>query len=146
MNRRMISWTIEIADIVTALRVGIWEHERGFQPIRISMSVRALAAVIPQSIDDCMNYEPICRWIVDTWPAQPHTPLLETKLRELLDFVFAHDARIEWVDIAISKPNAVAAARGVGLRMAIDRGDYEAAFNRQDGAQHEEINYLRLQS
>ncbi|MDB5949246.1 MAG: dihydroneopterin aldolase [Massilia sp.] len=146
MNRRMISWTIEIADIVTALRVGIWEHERGFQPIRISMSVRALAAVIPQSIDDCMNYEPICRWIVDTWPAQPHTPLLETKLRELLDFVFAHDARIEWVDIAISKPNAVAAARGVGLRMAIDRGDYEAAFNRQDGVPHEEITYLRLRS
>jgi FolB domain-containing protein len=146
MNTRMISWTIEIADIDTELRVGIWEHERGLQPIRISISMRALAAVIPQSIDDCMNYEPICRWIVDTWPAQPHTPLLETKLRELLDFVFAHDARIEWVDIAISKPNAIAAARGVGLRMAIDRGDYEAAFNCQDGVQHEEIKYLRLQS
>jgi hypothetical protein len=57
-----------------------------------------------------------------------------------------HDARIEWVDVAISKPNAIAAARGVGLRMAIDRGDYEAAFNCQDGVQHEEIKYLRLQS
>lgn len=146
MNPRVIPWTIEIADIETQLRVGIWEHERVLQPIRISMSIRALAAAIPQSIEDCLNYEPICRWIVESWPAQPHTELLETRLRELMDFVFHYDARIEWVELAIAKPQAIAAARGVGLRMALERGEYEAAFNCQDVPPREEIKYLRLQS
>jgi dihydroneopterin aldolase len=146
MNPRAIPWTIEIADIETRLRVGIWEHERVLQPIRISMSIRALAAAIPESIADCLNYEPICRWIVETWPAQPHTELLETKLRELMDFVFNYDARIEWVELAIAKPQAIAAARGVGLRMALERGEYEAAFHYQDLPLREEISYLRLQS
>jgi dihydroneopterin aldolase len=146
MNPRVIPWTIEIADIETRLRVGIWEHERVLQPIRISMSIRALAAAIPESIADCLNYEPICRWIVETWPAQPHTELLETKLRELMDFVFNYDARIERVELAIAKPQAIAAARGVGLRMALERGEYEAAFNYQNLPLREEIKYLRLQS
>jgi dihydroneopterin aldolase len=110
------------------------------------MSIRALAAAIPESIADCLNYEPICRWIVETWPAQPHTELLETKLRELMDFVFNYDARIERVELAIAKPQAIAAARGVGLRMALERGEYEAAFNYQNLPLREEIKYLRLQS
>jgi dihydroneopterin aldolase len=146
MNARVIPWTIEIADIETQLRVGIWEHERVLQPIRINMTIRALAATRPRSIGDCMNYEPICSWIVDTWPAQPHTELLETKLRELMDFVFHFDFRIEWVDIAISKPQAIAAARAVGLRMALTRSDYETAFSYPAVPLHEEVKYLRLQS
>jgi dihydroneopterin aldolase len=146
MNARVIPWTIQIDEIETALRVGIWDHEREPQPIRISMTMRAMAAIIPLSIGDCLNYEPICRWIVDTWPAQPHTQLLETKLHELMDFVFDFDSRIEWVDIAISKPAAMAAARGVGIRMALARGEFEAAFKHQDVRPCEEIKYLRLQS
>jgi hypothetical protein len=64
----------------------------------------------------------------------------------LIDFVFDFDSRIEWVDIAISKPEAIAAARGVGIRMAIERGEFEAAFRHQDLTPCEEIAYLRLQS
>lgn len=146
MNARVIPWTIQIDEIETALRVGIWEHERAPQPVRISMKIRAIAAIIPQSIEDCLNYEPICRWIVDTWPAQPHTELLETKLYELMEFVFDFDGRVEWVEIAISKPMAIAAARGVGLRMAIERSEFEATFKHNDATPYEEVKYLRLQS
>jgi FolB domain-containing protein len=146
MNTRVVPWTIEIADIKTQLRVGIWEHERELQPIRISLSIRAMTPSCPRSIEDCLNYEPICQWISNTWPAQPHTPLLETKMRELLTFVFGFDARIEWVDIAISKPEAIRAALGVGIRMAISRDDYQAAFGNQEAQVVEEVKYLRLQS
>jgi len=146
MSPRVIPWTIEITDIETQLRVGIWEHERVPQPIRISMSILAHADAIPQSIADCLDYEPICRWIVDTWPAQPHTGLLETRLRELMDFVFNYDARIERVELAIAKPQAFAAARGVGLRVALERSEYEAAFHYQAPPLREEMKYLRLQS
>lgn len=132
MNTRVIPWTIEVADIDTQLRVGIWDHERDFQPIRINLALRAIAPSSPRSIEDCLNYEPICRWIIDTWPKQPHTPLLETKIRELMDFIFDYDARIEWADVAISKPKAIAGARGVGIRMALARDDYLAAFRERE--------------
>lgn len=128
MNRRVITWTIEIAAIETQLRVGIWDHEREYQPIRVSLSIRAIAPAFPETIEDCLNYQPICHWITDEWPRQPHTPLLETRLRELMEFVFDFDARVEWVDIAISKPAAIPAACSVGLKMAISRADHDAAF------------------
>jgi 7,8-dihydroneopterin aldolase/epimerase/oxygenase len=128
MNARVIPWTIEIADIDTQLRVGIWEHELAPQPIRVNLTVRAIACALPQSIEACVNYEPICRWIIDDWPQEPHTQLLETRLRELMSFVFAIDDRIEWIDAAISKPQAIRGVRGVGLRMALSRDDFEAAF------------------
>lgn len=131
MRTHIIPWTIEINKLETRLRVGIWEHEREFQPVHITLSLRAIAAASPQSIEDCLDYQPICRWMVSDWPQQPHTPLLETKLRELMDFIFSYDARIEWADVAISKPQAIAEARGVGVRMALSRDDYDTFFCQQ---------------
>lgn len=131
MRTHIIPWTIEINKLETRLRVGIWEHEREFQPVHINLSLRAIAAASPQSIEDCLDYQPICRWMVSDWPQQPHTPLLETKLRELMDFIFSYDARIEWADVAISKPQAIAEARGVGVRMALSRDDYDTFFCQQ---------------
>lgn len=128
MNTRVIPWTIEIKDVDTQLRVGIWEHELAYQPIRISITLRAIVPVFPQAIEDCLNYEPICRWIIDELPGMPHTPLLETKLSELMRFIFDFDSRVEWADVAISKPKAISDVRGVGIRMAISREDYEQAF------------------
>jgi dihydroneopterin aldolase len=128
MEARTITWTVDIVDIATQLRVGIWEHERAPQPIRITLSMRATAPAFPRTIEDCLNYQPICRWITDDWPQQAHTPLLETRVRELMSFVFDYDDRIEWVDLAISKPVAISAATGVGIRMALSRSDYEANF------------------
>lgn len=142
MNTRVIPWTIEIKDIDTQLRVGIWEHERDYQPIRICISMRAIVPVFPQSIEDCLNYEPICRWIIDEWPKSPHTPLLETKLSELMRFIFDSDARLEWADVAISKPKAIADVRGVGIRMAISREDHECAFQETKSALQNESSYL----
>jgi hypothetical protein len=49
-------------------------------------------------------------------------------LRELIDFVFACDLDVEWLDAALSKPQACPEARGVGVRMALSRGDYAALF------------------
>lgn len=141
MNTRVIPWTIEIAEIETRLRVGIWEHELAPQPIRINLTVRAIAAALPESIEDCVNYEPICRWIIDEWPQQPHTGLLETRLRELMAFVFGFDHRIEWVDAAIAKPQAISGVRGVGLRMALSRDDFESAFRSAPAAASHDRRY-----
>jgi len=164
--KRFTPCTVTITNLETRLRVGIWDHEREFQPIRINLSLHAIDAARlsmephpltpalsqrervrngrdeietsscrinngctdPQMTEDLFDCQSIRKWITEEWPKQSHTPLLETKLRELMEFVFQFDARIEWLDAAMSKPEACPEARGVGIRMAISRCDYAAWF------------------
>lgn len=114
--------SIAFSGLETRLRVGIWEHEREFQPVRVTMSLRALMA------DGNLESLAIPRWITSEWPKSPHVPLLETRLRELMQFVFELDPRIEWTDIALSKPWACREARGAGVRMALSREEYACVF------------------
>ena len=123
---QVIPWSIEIEDIETLSRVGIWEHEKALQPLRITISMRGVAPAFPRTIDDCIDYEPVCRWIVEEWPDRPHTALLETRLREVIDFIFDIDRRIEWVSVEILKSHAIREARGVGVCVAMSRILYES--------------------
>lgn len=116
------SCTIAFTGLETRLRVGIWDHEREFQPVRVNLSLRA------QLSDGSLDSLAIPHWITDEWPKSPHIPLLETRLRELAQFVFEFDTRIEWADIALSKPWACREARDVGVRMALSRDEYERVF------------------
>jgi dihydroneopterin aldolase len=124
----MLPWTINVAELQTRSRVGIWDHEREYQPIVVSLSLRAICAASPADIGECLDYQPICRWITDEWPQWPHTPLLETRVRELMQFLFDYDSSVEWVDVALAKPNAIAGSRSAGVRLALSRGDFEAHF------------------
>jgi dihydroneopterin aldolase len=121
-------WTVTIDNLETRLRVGIWDHEREHQPVRVTMSVGPAAGVPNTHEAGCVNCQPILHWITDEWPRQPHTPLLETRLRELMAFVFAFDARIDWLDAALSKPQACPEAAGVGVRMAMSRREFTRVF------------------
>lgn len=118
---------VVITNLETRLRVGIWDHEREFQPVRVNLTISA-GGPLPQTGCGCLGYQPIVRWITEEWPRAPHTPLLETRLRELMDFVFGHDARIAWLDAALSKPQACPQARGVGVRMALSRSEHALLF------------------
>lgn len=128
MAQTTIPWTIEIVDLQTQSRVGIWEHERALQPLRITLSIRAVESPFPCTIDDCLDYERICRWLLDEWPRQPHTPLMETRVRELMDFVFGNDERVEWAHVAIFKTAAIAQVGAVGVRAMMSRSGYDASF------------------
>ena len=127
MKNPLIPWTIEIKDLMTRLRVGLLEHERAYQPIRVNLSIRAITPAFPQSIEECLNYQPICEWAVREWPKQPHTPLLETKILELMRFIFEYDARVEWIDAVLSKPEAAEKGCTVEIRMTASREEFEAA-------------------
>ena len=128
MNQMTIPWTIEIDDLQTQSRVGIWGHEQALQQLRIDLSIRAVSATFPQVIEDCPNYEQVCRWLLDEWPRKPHTPLLETRVRELMDFVFGFDPRVEWASVAIFKTRAISHVRAVGVRVKMSRSEYAASF------------------
>lgn len=115
---------VAITNLETSLRVGIWDHERRFQPVRVNL---VMASGSPALLHGgCVDYQPIVRWIREEWPRTAHTPLLETRLRELMDFAFAWDAGVAWLDAALSKPQACPQARGVGVRTALSRGEHAA--------------------
>jgi len=128
MRRKLMAWKIEIEELRTMSRVGIWAHEVQAQPLLINMKIKAIAPALPESIADCLDYEPICRWVTEEWPEMPHTALLETRVGELMKFIFSFDQRVESVDLLILKPQAINQARGAGVRAELTRHGYEAAF------------------
>ncbi len=123
-----VPWTITIDNLETRLRVGIWEHERAAQPVRVCLSIAPAPGGAARAGSACLDQRTLVRWLTEEWPRQAHTALLETRLRELMAFVFGLDARIDWIDAALSKPQACAQARGVGVRMALTRAEHAQAF------------------
>ena len=121
-------WTVTIDNLETQLRVGIWDHEREHQPVRVTMSLGPAEGGPEAREPGCVNCQPIRQWITNEWPQHAHTPLLETRLRELMAFVFAFDARIGWLDAALSKPQACPEAAGVGVRLALSRREFSQVF------------------
>lgn len=119
---------IAITNLDTRLRVGIWDHERAFQPVHVNLIMAPDAARL-QPGGGGIDYRSVVRWVQEEWPAAPHTPLLETRLRELIDFVFASDLGVVWLDAALSKPQACPQARGVGVRMALSRDEHALMFS-----------------
>ena len=120
-------WTVRIDRLETQLKVGIYEHEKVFQPILVSLKASGRADASPNHIEQCIDYEPICAWIQNEWPNSNHTPLLETRMNELLSYVFSVNSRITWVWAGLYKPNAIKGARFVGLERSASRA-ISAAF------------------
>ncbi|MDO8301038.1 MAG: dihydroneopterin aldolase [Lacisediminimonas sp.] len=120
----MHPWRIEISGLATHSRVGIWEHELEPQPVRIDLCIDALAPAVPREIGDCIDYEPLYRWFSQEFPCLPHTPLLETRVLEIMAFVFRHDVRIGSVEVALFKPLAGPCAREIGVRTAMTRPEF----------------------
>lgn len=118
---------VAIANLETRLRVGIWDHERDFQPVQVDMVIATGASPL-QHGGVCIDYRPIVQWIRKDWPRTPHLPLLETRLLELMAFVFGFEPAIEWLDAALSKPQAFPQAQGVGVRMALSRSEHAMLY------------------
>lgn len=122
---RRSKWTVCVQSLQTRLRVGVYEHERQPQPIVVSLRISGLAETSPTTLAQCFDYEPICRWVLDDWPRSEHVLLLETRLNELADRVFAADRRIMDVWVGLYKTQAVPEARLVGLEREITRRQFE---------------------
>jgi hypothetical protein len=65
--------------------------------------------------------------------------LLETRVAELLSFLFSCDELVEWVDLSLAKTEAFAGAGGVGLRVAISRSEYFSKFDKNHYTMNEVI-------
>ena len=127
MNQNLIPWTVEIRALRTELRASRGET---VQPVSIDVTMHALSPAVPGSIAECVDYQPVCRWILDQLPAGRHGLCRESALRALLDFVFDADLRIESVAAAMSAPGAGADA----LTITRSRQEHEEAGMRRFGA------------
>lgn len=120
------TWTVRIDRLATHLPVGIYSNERDAQPVWVSLTATGEASAAPGGLDECFDYEPLCRWLTHEWPATPHTPLLETRVNELMAFVFGSDARVRHVWVGLYKQRVSQQALAVGMERASSRAEFEA--------------------
>lgn len=124
-------WTVRIERLQTLLAVGTLPHELAPQPVEVSLALSGLADVAPEAADDCIALQPICDWLVETWPRTPHVPLLETRINELLGHVFAQDRRVQEITVGLYKcggPDARPALRAaaIGVERQVSRSQFES--------------------
>ena len=119
------TWSVRIERLQAQLRVGVYPDESDPQPVWVTLRLRGLALACPATLDECIDYEPLCRWITEEWPRTPHTPLLETRINELATFVFNLDDRVQGVQIELAKQRMSAGATSIGIERILSRGEFE---------------------
>ncbi|MCG3190440.1 MAG: hypothetical protein LKCHEGNO_03164 [Burkholderiaceae bacterium] len=120
------SWTVKVERMEIQLPVGIHADEFEPQPVWVSLAATGMAPASPASLDQCFDYEPLCHWLSLEWPRTPHTPLLETRINQLLAFVFGLDARVQSVWVGLYKQRMSRGAVGVGIERQATRREFEA--------------------
>jgi dihydroneopterin aldolase len=128
------TWSVRIERLLTQLRVGIYPDELPPQPVWVTLRLRGVAPAGPASLGECIDYEPLCRWITEAWPQAPHTPLLETRINELLAFAFDFDGRVQEVQVGIAKQRMSPGAATVGIERSATRPEFEAQRRHLQGA------------
>ena len=120
------TWSVRIERLLTELRVGVYDDELLPQPVWVTLRLRGLAAACPTNLGECIDYEPLCRWISEEWPRTPHTPLLETRVNELAAFAFDFDSRVQEVQVGLAKQRLGGPTASIGIERSVSRHEFEA--------------------
>lgn len=120
------TWSVRVERLCTQLRVGVHDHEFEPQPVWVTLRLRGVSRACPTSLGECIDYEPLCRWVTEEWPRTPHTPLLETRVNELVAFAFDLDGRVREVHVGLAKQRMSGSATSVGIERCISRQEFEA--------------------
>jgi 7,8-dihydroneopterin aldolase/epimerase/oxygenase len=119
------TWTVRIERMELSLPVGIEADELEPQTVWVSLAASGTASADPRSLDQCFDYAPLCHWITEAWPRTPHTALLETRINQLLDFLFGLDVRFETVWVGLYKQRVSRQAIAVGIERSMTRTEFE---------------------
>lgn len=122
-------WTIRVDELPIDLAVGVYEHEFEPQPLLVNLEIIGNCAALPFSLSECLDYEPLCNWLQEEWAKSPHVPLLEMRLNQLFEHVFASDKRVVEVHAGLYKRKIVQGARRVGIEKRISRRAFESLFH-----------------
>lgn len=104
---------LALRGVTLQLRVGVYAAEKAApQPVTIDVELyRRAGRFTGTGLADCLDYDRVHRWLVETWPGRPHVELLETLAEELIGKCL-EDARVEACRVVLRKP---AAYGGVGV-------------------------------
>lgn len=114
-------WVLRIQKLPIELAVGIYPHEQQPQPLLVDIEVQGHADADPGDLDSCLDYEPLCLWLRQAWPRTPHVPLLETRVNQLLAYLFALDSRIQSAQVGLYKVSMAFGAQAVGMERSVTR-------------------------
>ena len=114
-----------VEDQIVNVRIGLHVSERKPQRLKVHVSlytdpVRYLSNVSSASIID---YNQIHSAIA-TWPGRPHTDLVETYAREILDLAFGMKD-VTACAVKLSKMDIYSDAAGAGIDLFLTRRDYK---------------------
>ena len=127
-------WTIRIERLQIHLPVGVYADEIEPQPVWVSLAANGEASASPGSLAQCFDYAPLCYWLTHVWPKTPHTPLLETRINELLSFVFCLDKRVQTVWAGLYKQRVSPLAVAIGIERSVTRAEVESDVCRSSAA------------
>jgi dihydroneopterin aldolase len=111
---------VVLRDVITEAHVGLHPWERHPErPTRLIVNVEMFAPLVQslaaESTDSIIDYDPI-RAALKTWPARPHTELLETLLHELVELCF-RNKRVTSCRVSIMKPDIFNETGGAGVEV-----------------------------
>ena len=118
-------WRINVRNLETNMRVGCDPKERDPQRIRINVMIEGEYDFKPDKLDQCINYDVVYKFVTQEWPKLPHTILLETRVNDLLEYIFRSDDRVAFVRASLEKPDIFHEVESVGIETEWTREDYE---------------------
>lgn len=124
-------WTLRIEGLKTRLRVGAPNIEPRPESISVSLEVNGLAPDAPQQLGDCFDYAPICEWVTREWPLSDAAPLLETRVNQLLTFLFDCDRRVQDVWVGVYRTGQARAAARIGVERRTSRTQFQSRLRAQ---------------
>ncbi|MCX7945955.1 MAG: dihydroneopterin aldolase [Hydrogenophilus sp.] len=118
-------YEVFIRDYAIELRVGLTPQERlAPQRLLISLTARGRAPLTPCALTACIDYALAVR-VIEGWRNAPHTDLLETVATQLIHTLFTASPLIDALDLTLIKPDYYPNARGVGIRRALTREEWQ---------------------
>lgn len=122
MNAR---WTIRVDRMPISLAVGVHPDEVEPQAMWVSVSASGDAAASPGTLTECIDYDPLCRWLTEVWPRTAHVRLLEIRINELLERVFGLDPAVQEAWVGLYKQRYGHGANLVGIERRATRCEFE---------------------
>jgi dihydroneopterin aldolase len=119
-------WTVRVDELHTRLAFAPGDGPARVQPVSVSLVVNGLAPDAPDSRDECLDLERVCRWITDDWPASAPTPLLENRVNELLAALFESDRRVQDAWVGLYRTPSAAGARRFGVERQASRLQFQS--------------------
>ncbi|MDN0083897.1 dihydroneopterin aldolase [Crenobacter sp. SG2305] len=118
-------WEIVIDQLACRTALGIYPHEREPQPVLIDAVLHYRQDGLLNDATPYLDYDRYCAVLCDYLERQPHTDLIEELLIDLLALSFRRFPQLDSAELTLFKPEAVKAARKVGVRVRWQRADFE---------------------